>query len=155
MNPIDRGDYGIVFYGVSAGPAPTYTDVNGQTQTAILLSGAAQQMPPGVQSAYFHVGGVSRFTLQVDVVSTGGYEVDLGLGGHFDSDPTAPMGALATFRNDNQKLLATHPFAASGRYILQTANLGAIVEGAIQALGVPGGGEGTSGSVLVRLRVER
>lgn len=154
-NPIDRLDGGIVFYAVGVGVTPpTYVDINGQTQTAIVLSGSAQQMPPGVASAYFHVGAEARFTLQVDVVSTAGTEIDLGLVGHFDADPTAPMGALATFRNDNQKLLAVHPFTTSGRYILQTANLGAVVEGAIQALGVAGG-EGIVGSVVVRLRVER
>lgn len=154
MNPIDRYDSGVVFYAVGSGPAPTYVDINGQTQTAIVLTGAMQQMPPGVLSAYFHVGAEARFTLQVDVVANFGTELDLGLVGHFDANPTAPMGQLATFRNDNQKLLAVHPFTASGRYILQTANLGGVVEGAIQALGVAGG-EGIAGSVIVRLRVER
>lgn len=153
-NPIDRGDYGIVFYAVSSGTPPTYVDILGQTRTAITLSGTAQQMPASVESAYFHVGGVSRFTLQADVVASSGYEVDLGLVGHFDADPTAPMGALSTFRNDNQKLLGVHPFIASGRYILETANLGAIVEGAIQASGTLTG-EFSGGSVIVRLRVER
>jgi hypothetical protein len=151
MNPIDRGDLGIVFYGSTASPLPTYTDVNGLTQTAVQISGSTL-MPPEVDSAYFHVGGVSRFTLQVDVKAAPESEVnlDLGLVGHFDQDPTARFGELATFRNDNQQLLSVHTFESPGRYILQTANLGAIVEGAIQAQMGDGDGE-----VIVRLRVER
>lgn len=154
-NPIDRYDNGIVFYAVGTlTPPPTYVDVNGQVQAAIVLTGSMQQMPPAVPSAYFHVGAESRFTLQVDVLVSGGTGITLGLVGHFDSNPTAPMGVLSTFRNDNQALLAVHPLTVSGRYILQTANLGAVVEGAIQALGISGG-EGIDGSVIVRLRVER
>ena len=68
-NPIDRGDFGIVFYASTASPLPTYVDINGQTQTAVALSGSMQRMPGSVDSAYFHVGGVARYTLQVDVTA--------------------------------------------------------------------------------------
>ena len=67
---------------------------------------------------------------------------------------TAFLDDRLYFRNDNQKLLAVHPFTSTGRYIVQTANLGAIVEGAIQVTGVSAG-EGSTGTVIVRLRVER
>jgi len=149
-NPIDRGEYGIVFYASSNPTPPTYVDVNGQTQTAIPLSGSMQRMPVGVESAYFHVGGVARYTLQVDV-TVEDEPILLGLLGHFEADPVAPFGELATFRNDDQTTKSIHSFG-SGRYILQTANLGAIVQGCIQArLAI----EGYSGEVIVRLRVER
>jgi hypothetical protein len=94
-NPIDRGELGIVFYGSTAVPLPTYVDINGNTQTAVQISGSTL-MPPEVDTAFFHVGGVSRFTLQVDVTAAPESEVDLDLGlvGHFDQDPTARFGAL-------------------------------------------------------------
>lgn len=150
-NPIDRGDFGIVFYGTSHPTPPTYVDINGQTRTAVVLTGAMQRMPASVDTAYFHVGGVSRFTLQVDVtLDEEDSQIDLSLLGHFEADPAQPFGDLATFRNDDQKTLATHVFDVDGRYILQTANLGAIVEGAVQAALVSG-----AGTVVVRLRVER
>lgn len=150
-NPIDRGDFGIVFYASSNPTPPTYVDINGQTQTAIPLTGSMQRMPGSVDSAYFHVGGVSRYTLQVDVNSDD-TPIELGLLGHFEADPAAPFGELATFRNDDQATKSIHTFDASGRYILQTANLGAIVKGCMQARYV---GEGGDGEVIVRLRVER
>ena len=149
-NPIDRGDFGIVFYASTDPTPPTYVDVNGQTQTALPLSGSMQRMPGSVDSAYFHVGGVARYTLQVDVTAED-EPILLGLLGHFESNPAASFGELATFRNDDQATKSIHSFG-SGRYILQTANLGAIVEGCIQArLNI----EGYSGEVIVRLRVER
>lgn len=151
-NPIDRGDGGIVFYGTTNPTPPTYVDINGQTQTAVVLSGSMQRMSPSVDSAYFHVGGAGRFTLQVDVVSEEGLHVELGLVGHFDADPTASFGELATFRNDTQQTRGVHNFNASGRYILQTGNLGSIVEGAVHARLEDDEGDG---EVIVRLRVER
>lgn len=150
-NPIDRGDFGIVFYASTNPTPPTYVDVNGQTQTALALTGSMQRMPGSVDSAYFHVGGVARYTLQVDV-TTEDEPILLGLLGHFEANPSAPFGELATFRNDDQTTKSIHTFGSSGRYILQTANLGAIVEGCIQArVNI----EGYSGEVIVRLRVER
>ena len=150
-NPIDRGDFGIVFYASTNPTPPTYVDVNGQTQTALALTGSMQRMPGSVDTAYFHVGGVARYTLQVDV-TTEDEPILLGLLGHFEANPSAPFGELATFRNDDQTTKSIHTFGSSGRYILQTANLGAIVEGCIQArVNI----EGYSGEVIVRLRVER
>lgn len=150
-NPIDRGDFGIVFYASTATPLPTYIDVKGQTQTAIALTGSMQRMPVDVSSAYVCVGGVSRYTLQVDVDSDD-TPIDLGLLGHFESDPSAPFGELATLRNDDQTTKSIHTFDGPGRYILQTANLGAIVEGCLQARL---SGDGEDGEIIVRLRVER
>jgi hypothetical protein len=150
-NPIDRGDFGIVFYGSTNPTPPTYVDINGQTQTALALTGSMQRMPGSVDTAYFHVGGVARYTLQVDV-TTEDEPILLGLLGHFEANPSAPFGELATFRNDDQTTKSIHTFGSSGRYILQTANLGAIVEGCLQAQYV---GEGGDGEVIVRLRVER
>lgn len=150
-NPIDRGDFGIVFYASTNPTPPTYVDINGQTQTAVALTGSMQRMPGSVDTAYFHVGGVARYTLQVDVDSDD-TPIDLGLLGHFEANPSAPFGELATFRNDDQSTKSVHTFDGSGRYILQTANLGAIVEGCLQAQYV---GEGGDGEVIVRLRVER
>lgn len=150
-NPIDRGDFGIVFYASTETPLPTYVDINGQTQTAIELTGTLQQMPVDVASAYFHVGGVSRFSLQVDITSAG-TPIDLGLLGHFDADPTAAFAELATFRNDDQSTKSLHTFADGGLFMLQTANLGAVVEGCIQAAFT---GAEDDAEVIVRLRVER
>lgn len=152
MSANDRYDYGIVFYGVNGGTLPTYVDARGQTRRAIDLSVAGyHQMPVDYTSAYFTVGGARRYTLQVDIARIGG-TFTVGLLGHFDSDPAADFGALATFRNDNQSTLALHPFAANGRYILQTANLGAVVQGAIKAQFA---GSVDPASIIVRLRVER
>lgn len=149
-NPIDRGDFGIVFYASTDSPEPTYTDVMGQERTAIALSGSLQKMTTSIESAYFHVGGVARYTLQVDI-EVDGSSVELGLLGHFNADPTAAFGELATYRNDDQSTKSLHTFTAAGRYILQTANLGAIVEDCLQARLA----SGSNASVIVRLRVER
>lgn len=151
-NPTDRGDFGIVFYGTTTPTPPTYTDIDGQTQRAIVLGASMQRMPPGVASAYFHAGGASRFVLQVDVKGSGALQVDLGLVGHLDADPTAPMGELATFCNDDQSIKSVHSFAAPGRYLLHARSLGAIVEGAIQAMIAGAGGDS---AVIVRLRADR
>ena len=123
-NPIDRGEYGIVFYASTALTPPTYVDVCGQTQTAVALTGSMQRMPGSVDTAYFHVGSVARYTLQVDVESDD-TPIDLGLLGHFESDPSAPFGELATFRNDDQATKSVHTFDTSGRYILQVTATGA------------------------------
>lgn len=152
MSANDRYNYGIVYYGVNGGTLPTYLDARGVTRTAIdMSSGAYLTMPDTYVSAYFAVGGARRYTLQVDIVRTAG-TFTAGLLGHFDQDPSAAFGELATFRNDNQATLSLHPFVATGRYILQTANLGAIVEGCMQARFV---GSVDPASIVVALRVER
>ena len=158
MNPFDRGDFGIVFFGSSI-PNQTYFDINGKEQPgAFLDDGVKAYMSTAIDNAYFHVGAVARYTFQVDLAGDlGAATLDLGLEGHFDSNPSAPFGKLATFRNDDPPAPATravHTFSVSpDRVFLQTANLGAVVEGAIAATlnGVPPG----TFAVTVRLRIER
>ena len=153
-NPLDRYDQGIVFYGAKASSLPTYTDFLGVTRTAVLLvNGTAVKMAAEVESAFFHVGAASRYTFQVDVRTESEVTVDLGLEGHFDVDPTAQFGKLATFRNDDLQTKAVHTFSTTGRYILQTANVGTMAEAALAATlhGTPG----DIVSIIVRLRVER
>lgn len=150
--PPDGNDFGIVFDGVTATPG-TYIDIWGQTRTqADLRTSAEVFMANDIGTAYFHAGIPGRVTFQVDVVLSDA-TVDIALNGHNDLDPTQPFGKLATFRNDTQTNLAIHTFTASGRYFLQTADLGTVPEGAISV--TPSlGGEG-SASVVVMMRVER
>lgn len=152
----DRSDYGIIFYAVCEDTtAPTYVDVLGQTRQALVLDGSTkQQMPAAYESAYPTVGSGKIFTLEVEFSTAGGFAVDLNLAGHASADPADPFAALVTIRNDTVPVetQAVHSFTSAGLYILQTTNLAAVYQAAMQATQTSGGDDG---AIIVRLRVER
>jgi hypothetical protein len=146
----NRGDYGIIFSGTSGTPG-TYVDVRGVTQTQVqLVDPTPIRMPSFVESAYPHVGSASRFTLTVDVMRSAA-TVTMNLQGHPDLNPSSAWGNLWMFANYDPATNTTdRVFSATGRYILETTNLGAVVEACIlitpEYL--------FDGSIVVRLQVE-
>lgn len=147
----NRGNFGIVYYGVNGGTLPTYTDVLGIQRTAIDLSGGGWlKMPTSYESAYFHAGLARRFTFEVTIVLGMG-TIDFEALTKLNTDPAAAYAACATFRNDTQTVLAQHAFAASGVYSLQTANVGAVLQACTQARYT---GSVDPASIIVRLQAE-
>lgn len=160
--PPSGNDYGIIFYATTEDPPPTYVDIWGQARTAILLQDGVEVFMPNdpgtpdpafIESAFPHAGAAARFTFEADVVLDTG-TIDTGLNGHRDLDPTQPWARLVTFRNDNQKSLAVHNFTTTGRYDLQTANVGAVPEIAWSAT-FNTGGAADAQWIIVRMWVER
>lgn len=152
---IDRSKWGIVFYGSTASPLPTYVDVNGQTQTAVQLVNATKVfMDPAIESAYFHVGSATRVSFLVEIgnISEEGDGCDLGVEGQFTGEADSEWPGVATFRNDDQETKAVHTFAAEGSYLLQTGNLGAIPTGRIAT--TPALTDGEDMEIIVYMRAE-
>lgn len=149
----NRGDFGIVYYGVNGGALPTYTDVLGIQRTAIDLSGGGWlKMPSSYESAYFHAGSARRFTFEVTISLVFG-SIDFEALTKLNTDPLAAFASCATFRNDTQTVLAQHTFTAIGQHVysLQTANVGAVLEACTQARYT---GSVDPASIVVRLQAE-
>lgn len=141
------GDFGIIFQGTTGTPG-MYVDVLGQTRNEVQLTSLTPvRMPVDVTSAFVHAGLARRFSLFVTVVRVAS-TVDLKLQGHYDIDPTAAWADVFQFNNaDPTSTTVTKTFSASGDYLLQTSNVGAVPEASI--LVTPG--SGFSGSISVRL----
>jgi hypothetical protein len=158
MNPIDRNDFGIVFYGVYGIAAPSYTDILGQSRQAVtLVKNTETFMQSSVESAYFKVGDMSKFALEVEIKTwTSSATVDLTLHGDVVNaaaiDSTSPK--IVTFNNDTVSSANKHTFAALGKTLLQTANLGAVATGALGVLYADTTPPGTI-EIIVRMRVGR
>jgi hypothetical protein len=154
-NPIDRGDSGIVYYGSTKATLPTYTDINGSLRTAVrLVTGIETFMPTLVETAFFHVGGVQRFSLQCEATLGTGRSVVVRLRGELAAavvNENSPL--LATFRNDTATTAASHTLSSTGKVLLQTAHLGEVLTGAISA--AVDYSATADVDILVRLRVER
>jgi len=143
------GDFGIIFSGTTGTPG-TYIDVNGQTQTQVQIVAVPVRMPAFVETAYVHAGKASRFTLMVDVVVNAG-NLDLKLQGHQDLDPSAAWADLWMFADyDPATITTARNFATTGRFILQTSNMGAVVEACLLVSPL----SAFAGSITVRLQVE-
>lgn len=153
----DRGNYGIIFYGSSTEPLPTYVDVLGQTRTAMLLTDSvANMMSTLISSAYPHVGSASAFDLQVEVDVHGGSSCELSLVAQSGEPSTLPVPdftPVATFRNDVDPVItkAVHEFAETGKTILQTANLTGTT---VAAISVTPDFNGEDIDIVVKLRVQ-
>lgn len=153
----DRGNYGIIFYGSTTVPLPTYVDVLGQTRTALLLTDAvANMMSSAISSAYVNVGSASEFDIQVEVDVHGGSSCDLSLvaqSGEASTLSVPDFTPVATFRNDVSPVItkAVHTFSATGKTLLQTANLAGTTVGAIS---VTPDFNGEDIDVVVKLRVK-
>jgi len=143
------GDYGIIFSGTTGTPG-TYVDVNGQTQDQVQIAGIPVRMPAYVETAYVHTGRARRFTLQVDV-TVNAESISINGQGHYNQDPTAAWGNVWLFANDDPATnTTTRTFSTSGTYLLQTANIGAVVEACV--LATPNGD--FEGELTIRLQVE-
>lgn len=154
----DRGDYGIIFYGTTAFPLPTYVDVFGQTREALQLTDAVANMMSGlIESAYVNVGGATRFDLQVEVDVHDGSTCEVGLVAQAGDASTLSglpeFAAIATFRNDATPVItkASHVFDETGKYILQTANLAGTTIAAISVTPTLGGEDL---DIIVKMRVQ-
>lgn len=148
----NRGDFGIIYYGVNGGVLPTYTDVWGVTRTAIDLSGGGWlQMPTSYGSAYVHAGAARAFTFEVAITCGVGNTIDFEALAKLNSNPLAAFGACATFRNDTQAVLAQHALTATGTYLMQTANVRAVLEACCRARYT---GSVDPAAIIVRLQAE-
>jgi hypothetical protein len=141
------GQYGIIFQGTT-GVLGTYVDILGQTRDEVALpSLTPTRMPTTVSSAFPHAGLAGRFSLVVDVVVSAA-DITLKVQGHQEIDPAAAWGDLWVFDNSDPLTTTTErTFSTSGRYILQTANLGAVNESCV--LVTPG--DDFEGSISINL----
>jgi hypothetical protein len=152
--PPDRNDYGIVFYGTALG-GDSYVDILGKTRQAVQLqSGTEVFMDQAIESAYFHVGNATSFSLEVQVQLHSGDSLVLALHGELEDgavDSSSPV--LQTMRNDTGVAGGTQTFSAAGNVMLQTSNLADMFTATIGVSGTIAGIEGTS--IIVYLRAVR
>ena len=148
----DWNDFGIIFRG-STSPGQTYVDIWGKEREAVLLTpGAELFMDAAIESAVFHVGAASRFSLECSADVSGGDTMEVRLHGELANaavDETSPV--LQTARNDTGISAGVQTIAESSRVILQTANLSSITNAAIGITYEGSEIEGTD--ITIRLRV--
>lgn len=143
------GNFGIIFQGTTGTPG-TYVDVWGQTRDEVqLVSLTPVRMPTSVESAYPTAGLANKFTLTVDVVVNVA-DVTLTIQGHPDTDNTAAWadGVFAFADSDPTTNTTSRTFSTTGRYLLQTQNLAAVIQACI--LVTPG--DDFDGSISVQLQ---
>jgi len=158
MNPIDKYDGGIVFYGYYGIAKPAaYTDILGQQRDPVLLAndGTETFMPTSYESAYFRMGLLGKFNFQVEVKTrTSSSTADLKLHGDVQTGATVDSDSplVAAYNNAALATANTHTFAAVGKTLLQTANYDGVAVGAIGVLHGSTTPPGTY-EIIVRLRV--